>query len=437
MSRLKHFFSGKNAGRIYVYTVLLWMALGMSPHLYAQKAGTIISDIDGNTYKTLVFGQQEWMVENLRTTRFHDGTAIPNITDETEWIRVTSPAYCVYDNEVTDKAAFGGLYNWQAVHTGKLCPEGWHVPTDHEWTALIESVGGDKATLKKLEQAGFPVTPAGYRYGYYWGAGIYYEKGVNGYWWTASPCTDTHIWSRTINLQTAQIYRSYFEKNNGFSVRCIKSSPSQGTITDVDGNPYHTVVIGDQEWMLENLKTTRYNDGTPIPNVTDVTEWRNIDKPAYVWYNNDISNKEPYGALYNWHVAGSSKALCPDGWRVASDEDWKILEHFLGMEPEQIEGTSLRGADEGGKLKEVGFERWKNPNKGATNEVGLTIIPSGRRDSSGKFYDMGTGATIWTSSETSESCAYYRHFATNVTTIGRNPEGDKKFGLAIRCIRIN
>lgn len=106
------------------------------------------------------------------------------------------------------------------------------------------------------------------------------------------------------------------------------------------------------------------------------------------------------------------------------------------MNPEQIEGAGLRGVDEGAKLKEAGTNRWKNPNEGAINEVGLTIVPGGRRDSSGRFYDMGTGATIWTSSETSPSSAYYRHFATDVSTIGRNPEGDKKFGLAVRCIRV-
>ena len=414
---------------------LFFIALNMPSGIFAQKGFNTVSDIDGNQYKTLVIDQQEWMAENLRTTRFNDGTAIPDITDKAEWVHVTSPAYCWYDNDISNKADFGGIYNWQTVSSGKLCPSGWRVPVDNEWTTLIEHLGGSSHAFQELEKIGFSAVPGGYRYGYYWGSGIYYEKGVNGYWWTASECTGTHVWSRTINHEKSKVYRSYFEKNNGFSVRCIRHT-GQNTVTDVDGNVYHTIVIGNQEWMLENLKTTRYNDGTPIPNVTDVTEWRNVDEPAYVWYNNDISNKEPYGALYNWHVIGNSKSLCPDGWRVATDEDWKELELFLGMKPEQIEGTGLRGNDEGSKLKEAGTDRWNSPNKGATNEAGLTIIPGGRRDSSGRFYDMGTGSTIWTSSETSTSCAYYRHFATNVSTIGRNPEGDKKFGLAVRCIRI-
>ncbi len=207
------------------------------------------------------------------------------------------------------------------------------------------------------------------------------------------------------------------------------------TVSDIDGNVYNTVIIGDQEWMTENLKTTRYSDGTPIPNVTDITEWRNIDAPGYVWYNNDISNKDIYGALYNWHVVGEKKDLCPTGWRVASDEDWKKLEMNVGMSLEQANGVVWRGTNEGGKLKEAGIKKWASPNEGATNESGLTIVPSGRRDSSGRFYDIETGSTIWTSSGTSKSCAYYRHFASTNSGIGRNPEGDKKFGLAVRCIK--
>lgn len=212
-------------------------------------------------------------------------------------------------------------------------------------------------------------------------------------------------------------------------------SKKETKMADIDGNIYSSVVIGEQEWMLENLKTTRFNDGTPIPYVVDTTEWRNVDEPAYVWYENDISHKDLYGALYNWHAVSTGK-LAPEGWRVATDEDWKELEAFLGMDPDQIEGISLRGADEGGKLKEAGTENWIAPNEKAINSVGLTILPSGRRDSRGYFYDMGSGATIWTSTETSQSCAYYRHVASGISMIGRNPEGDKKFGFAVRCIKI-
>ena len=136
----------------------------------------------------------------------------------------------------------------------------------------------------------------------------------------------------------------------------------------------------------------------------------------------------------NWHVLGRGK-LCPEGWHVASDDDWKELEIYLGMTQEQADGTVWRGTDEGGKLKEAGYGHWQTPNKGGTNESGFSAVPSGRRLSSGEFGDMTTGNTIWTSTPSSLSSACYRHFAHGNSGIGRNPEGDKKFGLAVRCVK--
>ncbi|NLO02391.1 MAG: hypothetical protein GX126_08770 [Bacteroidales bacterium] len=218
------------------------------------------------------------------------------------------------------------------------------------------------------------------------------------------------------------------------SSSCAVKRTASRTVTDIDGNKYNTVVIGDQEWMSENLKTTRYNDGTPIPNVSDINEWRLLNTPAYIWYGNDITKKEIYGALYNWFAVGTGK-LCPEGWHVASDDDWKKLETLLGMTPEQLEGTGMRGTDQGGKLKEAGNRTWIRPNEAATIEFGLSIVPSGRLDRDGVFVGNASGGTIWTSTETSLSCAYYRHFAVKSKQIGRNPLGEKKYGLAVRCIK--
>jgi uncharacterized protein (TIGR02145 family) len=218
------------------------------------------------------------------------------------------------------------------------------------------------------------------------------------------------------------------------SVSCSSKTGSK-TVKDIDGNEYTTIIIGEQEWLKENLKTTRYNDGTPIPNVTDITEWRHIDAPAYVWYDNDISNKDTYGALYNWQAVGDRSDLCPTGWHVATDNDWKTLEMYMGMTQEQADGTVWRGTDEGGKLKESGTLHWASPNKGATNESGFTVVGTGRRFTSGQFATMTEGSTIWTSTQSSFSSACYRHFAAGNAGIGRNPAGNKKFGFAVRCIK--
>ena len=181
-----------------------------------------LTDIDGNTYKTIVIGEQEWMAEDLKTTKFNDGSDIPNITDMTEWVRMESPAYSWYNNDYSENSTYGALYNWHAVSTDKLCPTGWTVPTDDDWKMLTDHLGGDYDAVVKLKELDFLSSFGGYRYGYYWGSGIFYEIDVNAYWWTATTCTDTHVWTRTINQGNSKIYRSYFVKNNGFAVRCIK-----------------------------------------------------------------------------------------------------------------------------------------------------------------------------------------------------------------------
>ena len=158
------------------------------------------------------------------------------------------------------------------------------------------------------------------------------------------------------------------------------------TVTDIDGNVYNTVTIGTQVWMVENLKTTKYNDGAEIPYVADYT-WGNLQTDAYCWYNNDIANKTPYGALYNWFAAKSSK-LCPTGWHVATHSDWTTLVTYHG-------GIDVAG----GKLKEAGNTHWLDQNVGATNESGFTALPGGYRGSGlgdGTFYALGYYGWFWT-----------------------------------------
>jgi uncharacterized protein (TIGR02145 family) len=204
----------------------------------AQKAGTTVTDIEGNKYKTVVIGNQEWMAENLKTTKYNDGTDIPLEKENKNWITINTPAYCWYDNDIANKDIYGALYNWQAVNTGKLCPKGWRVPTDEEWAQLTDFLGGLNAAGVKLKEAGnvlwnspnagannesgFTARPGGYRYGYFWGNGEFYEKGLNGYFWTATEYTETHSRTLTVNAERPKVYRSAFVKNNGFSLRCIK-----------------------------------------------------------------------------------------------------------------------------------------------------------------------------------------------------------------------
>ena len=159
--------------------------------------------------------------------------------------------------------------------------------------------------------------------------------------------------------------------------------PGNSTVKDIDGNIYHTVTIGTQIWLAEDLKTTRYNDGNPIPCVVDTAEWGTLHSGAYCWANNDESNKSVYGALYNWYTTNNGK-LCPLGWHVSSNSDWETLINYCG-------GWEIAG----GKLKEAGTAHWKAPNVGATNEFGFTALPAGGRGCNGKFSILGVDLGYW------------------------------------------
>lgn len=196
---------------------------------------------------------------------------------------------------------------------------------------------------------------------------------------------------------------------------------------DIDGNVYTTVIIGSQEWTVENLKTTRLNDGTAIPNVTSNSAWFALTTPGYCWYENDIGNKDPYGALYNWYAVNTCK-LAPVGWHVATEDDWATLENYLG-------GTSVAG----GKLKETGTTHWNSPNTGATNETGFTAVPGGYRHDPGHmglpYFDLKLwSAYFWSSTEYNGSSALGRIMTYNSAGC-LNTVQAKVNGLSVKCVK--
>jgi uncharacterized protein (TIGR02145 family) len=202
------------------------------------------------------------------------------------------------------------------------------------------------------------------------------------------------------------------------------------TCTDEDRNNYPIVKLGTQIWMAENLKTTKYNDGTAIPNVTDGSEWAGLTTPAYCWYNNNIGNKDLYGALYNWYVVKTGK-LCPSGWHVPTDAEWHQL--VLSLDPD----AALSVAESeiaGNKLKEEGTTHWASPNTGATNETGFTALPGGNRRYDG-LYSGPTGNGTWrTASEYDSTRVWYRYMFYHSGYVYRNIT-NKQAGYSVRCIR--
>ncbi|HNY56232.1 MAG TPA: FISUMP domain-containing protein, partial [Chitinophagales bacterium] len=159
------------------------------------NCGTV-NDIDGNTYNTVTIGTQCWMTENLKTSTYNDGTAILNETINTQWVNLTTGAYCYYNNNISNKATYGTLYNWYAVNTGKLAPSGWHVPTEADWTTLINYLGGETVAGGKMKaitlwnspntaadnSSGFSGLPAGIRTQ----SGTYFDMGNEGNFWSAT-----------------------------------------------------------------------------------------------------------------------------------------------------------------------------------------------------------------------------------------------------------
>jgi uncharacterized protein (TIGR02145 family) len=596
-----------------------------------------VTDIDGNTYKTIQIGTQTWMAENLKTIKYNDGTAISNVTNNTTWIGLTTGAYCWYNNDAgTYKATYGALYNWYTVSTGKLCPTGWHVPSDAEWTTLTTYLGGEGVPGGKLKEtctthwlspnygatneSGFTALPGGecdYN-------GSFVQIGYYGSWWSSTEISTESAVSRGMNRNSNQVDRHVqggIGKLYGRSVRCLRgeeqvlpavttnaasaitstsatcggnitsdggaavtargvcwstsanptialstkttdgigteaftssligltanttyyvrayatnsagtaygnqvsfiTSPTMpvlstttissivqttatsggnitsdggatitargvcwststnptialstkiengtgtvtftrsiiglipnttyyvrsyatnsvgtgygsvisfttqnfGAVTDNDGNVYKTIIIGTQTWMAENLKTTKYNDGTAISNVSNNTTWVGLTTGAYCWYNNDaVTYKATYGALYNWYTVNTGK-LCPTGWHVPTDAQWTTLTTLLGGE-----GVP------GGKLKETGTTHWLSPNLGATNESAFTALPGGECNYNGSFVQIGYYGSWWSSTESSTASAVSRGMNRSFSQVDRSVQ-DKYWGYSVRCLR--
>lgn len=205
----------------------------------------------------------------------------------------------------------------------------------------------------------------------------------------------------------------------------LKEILSGDKVIDRDGNIYNTVMIGNQVWMVENLRTTRYNDGTPIAKVTDNT-WRNLTTGAYCWYNNDSATYEiPYGKLYNFYaiyIPRATQKICPAGWHVPTNTEWGELFTFLGGVKEA-----------GGKLKETGTVHWRARNEGATNETGFTALPGGIRPD--RFAEIKERGYWWSSSPgiaaNGGHSIYLRYDSREAFMGGSAAES----GMSVRCLK--
>ena len=461
---------------------------------FATKVKITVTDLDGNVYNTVIIGNQLWMVENLKTTKFNDGTAIPLVSDSAKWDNMHSPAFCWYNNEASFKSPYGGLYNWYSVATGNICPTGWHIPNDSDWSIITSYLGGVDAAGGKLKEtgtnhwitpntaatneSGFTGLPGGIR-----SSSGFFNIGKYGFWWSSTE-DETHLaWYQFLYSNSSKLGINSASAKAGLSVRCIKdfnvifllptisttnpylktqtsafsggnitsegttavtargvcwntsANPTitdnktndgegggnytssitgltanttyyvrayatnsagttygkefifktySGTVSDVEGNIYNTVTIGNKTWLAENLKTTKYDNGdligTTSPATLDITD---ETAPKYQWaYNGDESLVATYGRLYTWYAVSDLRNVCPTNWHVSSDQEWTILTDFLG---------GVGAADV--KLKESGYAPWYN--QSATNESGFSALPGGDRSSWGIFSGQEQAGCWW------------------------------------------
>jgi len=192
-------------------------------------------------------------------------------------------------------------------------------------------------------------------------------------------------------------------------------------VTDIDGNTYATVTIGEQIWMAENLRTSRFNNGREITHIESRRKWADTREPAYSWYQNDKSSfQDTYGALYNWYTVEHGN-LCPEGWRVPDNTDWDELSSHLGV-------------NAGGHLKEAGTDHWNTTSEADDNKTGFTALPGGSRQADGTFEALGEWGNWWSTSESSETNALYVYLFRASTTMGKF-DTYKDNGFSVRCLK--
>lgn len=508
-------------------------------------------DANGNYYSVVRIGNQMWMAENMKATKYRTGDDIINLTNNSDWGMFSISSWCSYSNDV-NYDTYGKLYNWYAVSDSRnIAPIGWHVPSDADWTVLTTALGGESMAGAKLKEtgishwstennystneSGFSAFPSGYRLT----SGTFNNLSNFGYWWCSTENNTSYGWYRYISKSNTLITKDYYNKNAGFSLRCVKdadiptittTSPtsityttaigggnitsdggapvtakgvcwsttanpttsnnktvdgtgsgvfsssimglninttyyirayatnSSGTAygnqvvfssqpydaltaTDADGNLYHTITIGNQVWMAENLKTTKYRNGDVIGTTSSINmDLTYATSPKYQWaYNGIESNATIYGRLYTWHVVADPRNLAPAGWHVASDAEWSILENFLISNGYNYDNSitenkiskSLCSTSLWNTTSAVGTPGY---DMSTNNKTGLTIYPSGYRGYDGMFYIMGTVSDIWTATEYNMTNANFRGCGYNVSGLNIG-NLNKNYGFSVRCIK--
>ncbi len=500
---------------------------------------------EGQTYSTVQIGDQCWFKENLNAGVMINSNTGGQLQTNNEIME----KYC-YGNDAANCNLYGGLYEWNEAMqylttegTKGICPVGWHVPSDFDYTALTNYLGGLAVSGGKMKEAGlihwaapnsgatnesgFTALPGGYRDS---GNGTFNDQTHYSFLWSSTQNTDFMAWYRQLSHGGQDVYRNYnMTKDLGLTVRCLKGCwplPSQanagpdqldipGTSTTLAGNTpefgnglwaivsgtggtilapasptsefqgvagnaytlswtittqcgsssdtvlisftaggpftcgedleyegqsYPTILIGSQCWIAENL-----NVGTRISSTQGGFQQTNNGTVEKYCYDNNETNCDIYGGLYEWPEAmqymttEGAQGICPAGWHIATDNEWKILEGTVdsqyGVGDPVWDNTVWRGYDAGGNLKETGFSHWNDPNTGATNSSGFTGLPGGYRYYyDGYSYYASSNGYFWSSSQMDGSSAWFRSLDYGTASVYRL-EAYKDYGFSVRCLR--
>ncbi len=237
---------------------------------------------------------------------------------------------------------------------------------------------------------------------------------------------------------------------------CLDNGDPDGTVTDIDGNVYQTVIIGNQEWMAENLRVTKYNNGVAIPTGLNSADWSNTTDGAYTIFDHNHSGADginspeemvdAYGKLYNWHAVDDPRGLCPEGWSAPSDADWTQLVNYVvaqGFPNSTVTnsaGNALKscrqiGSPLGGECNTSAHPRWSSHGTHhGFDEFGFSALPGGARWSHGGFGHIGGSGYWWSSNEDSSADAWSRYMRSYLGTVYPDDD-DKRVGFSVRCFR--
>jgi uncharacterized protein (TIGR02145 family) len=269
----------------------------LSLHDQAQT----ITDIEGNVYNMVTIGTQTWLKENLKTIKYNDGTSIPLVSKITDWAALTSAGTCTYNNTINVDTinTYGRLYNWYAVNTKKLCPLGWHIPSDEEWITLTDYLGGENIAGGKLKEicntqwhtpnhganniSGFSALPGGYCISKFYGIGY------NGFWWSSNEYSSTFAWYRNMTYNDSTVSRVIGEKRAGLTVRCIMDNSL--TVDEIKDNILIYPNPVKEKLFIKNIKSSNskiyiYNSQGGLvlykPNALNSIDISNLNNGFYI-----------------------------------------------------------------------------------------------------------------------------------------------------------